>query len=73
MCTGYLSNLDMYTQPIVNAVAALEAKLVAGVMTETELSPMITDLGSKIEKYGTGIKQIKAVYATERENHDMCL
>ena len=63
MCKGYLSQIDMYTTPVVDAVATLEAKLVEGATAEKVLEPLITSLGQKIERYGTGIKQIKAVYA----------
>ena len=64
MGRGYLSNISFYVDPVSTAVADLESQLVAGAKSQEILEPLINELASRIERYNTGIKQVKGVYAT---------
>ena len=71
MCKGYLSNISFYSEPIGTAIRDLETNLVAGINSGEILEPLIEALGKKIDRYTTGIKQIKTVYVPEQQPFNM--
>ena len=68
MCSGYLSQISFLLSTVQTDANVLEAKVVDGVKCSDVLEPLIQKLGKSISSYQTGMRTIKNVLVSRRQN-----
>ncbi|CAE7699681.1 F5 [Symbiodinium sp. CCMP2592] len=61
LAQGYISQINLYKDPLEKATEALDWKLVEGTKDEASLAPLVTSLEAAVESYASAVRPIKGL------------